>query len=185
MREVPEGTSGAVPVTRTWLQVTDAAEIVAGRTPDPIPHLEVVTGTAWWMAQFFYRNVGADWSWVDRLGWSEARWRQWTEAPGYELHWFTIDGLPGGYAEIIPSPEGPDAVEVAYFGLMPHAIGRGLGGWFLAYALRTAFARSGTQRVHLNTCTTDGPNAMANYRARGLTPYREAVEWRLPESPLP
>ena len=76
------------------------------------------------------------------------------------------------------------SVEVAYFGLMPHAIGRGLGGWFLAYALQTAFERSGTQRVHLNTCTTDGPNAMANYRARGLTPYREAVEWRLPESPL-
>lgn len=37
-------------------------------------------------------------------------------------------------------------------------------------------AETPTERVWVHTCTLDGPHALANYRARGLTVYRTEDE---------
>ena len=64
-----------------------------------------------------------------------------------------------------------DSVEVAYFGLVPEALGRGLGKHLLSCAVRDAWAL-GPARVWLHTCTLDHPNALPNYVARGFVPYK-------------
>lgn len=73
-----------------------------------------------------------------------------------------------GYCEL--HPVGAD-VEIAYFGLLPAFHGRGLGGALLEHALRRGFELGA--RVWVHTCSLDGAHALANYRARGLVPYRE------------
>ena len=76
-------------------------------------------------------------------------------------------GDRAGYYELLPAD---GEVQIAHFGLLPAFHGRGLGGALLEHALRRGF-ELGT-RVWVHTCTLDGPHALANYRARGLVPYR-------------
>ncbi|MGE5733321.1 MAG: GNAT family N-acetyltransferase, partial [Gemmatimonas sp.] len=63
------------------------------------------------------------------------------------------------------------SIEIAYFGLAPDFIGRGLGKAMLTRAVQEAFAL-GPVRVWLHTCTLDSPRALPNYLARGFTPTR-------------
>ncbi len=109
----------------------------------------------------FYESVGAGWSWTDLLGRDAAWWQ--AHAETVET-WVIPDA---GYYELHPVG---DDVEIAYFGLLGAFLGRGLGGALLEHALRRGFALG--SRVWVHTCTLDGPHALANYRARGLVPYR-------------
>jgi len=64
-------------------------------------------------------------------------------------------------------------VEIAYFGLLPDFIGRGLGGTLLTSAIESAWAWKPTpSRVWLHTCNRDHPNALNNYQARGFKIYK-------------
>jgi GNAT superfamily N-acetyltransferase len=66
-------------------------------------------------------------------------------------------------------------VEIAYFGLMPDYIGRGLGPALLGWALERAWSYR-PRRVWLHTCSLDHPKALAVYRRAGFEVYdREAV----------
>jgi GNAT superfamily N-acetyltransferase len=64
-----------------------------------------------------------------------------------------------------------ESVEIAYFGLLPNFMGRGLGGPLLTRAVEEAFAM-GARRVWLHTCTLDSPRALPAYRARGFREYK-------------
>jgi GNAT superfamily N-acetyltransferase len=119
---------------------------------------------------FFYTRVGRPWLWYGRLPWSRDDWSNWVCDPAVETYLALLDGTPAGYAEIHRQDEGN--VELAYFGLLPSFIGRGLGGAFLARAVDLAWSGN-TQRVWVHTCSLDHPAALNNYRARGFRLYRE------------
>ena len=60
-------------------------------------------------------------------------------------------------------------MEIAYFGLVPAAIGRGLGRALLTAAVDAAWSlKPVPSRVWLHTCTLDHPAALRNYLARGF-----------------
>jgi GNAT superfamily N-acetyltransferase len=117
----------------------------------------------------YYRGVGADWNWTDRLVWSDERWRQYVAAPGLETWIGYLDDKPVGYFELDNQPTA--GVEIAYFGLLPGFIGRGLGAVLLSEAISRAW-QLGPRRVWVHTCTLDHPRAIANYLARGMTIYK-------------
>jgi GNAT superfamily N-acetyltransferase len=174
-----------VDVTTTYLELRDVAGIRPARDSD-VDHVIVeVTEPAPEFARFLYATVGADWSWTDRLGWTREEWRSRMDRPGVETWVMWVRGAPAGYAELDSRPEadGSVAVELAYFGLLPAYVGRGLGGVLLEAALRRAWAMNEdaptpTSRVWVHTCTLDGPHALANYRNRGLRVYRTETEQR-------
>ena len=68
-------------------------------------------------------------------------------------------GTPAGYAEL-DRREPPD-VQLAYFGLMPEFIGKGLGGFFLDWAVRAA---SIDQRWWCETRPTTTPDSPCGVR---------------------
>ncbi|MCW3010201.1 MAG: putative GCN5-related N-acetyltransferase, partial [Solirubrobacterales bacterium] len=119
-----------------------------------------------------YRAVGADWTWTDRLHWGPERWAAW-EA-GVETHVARAGGEEAGYVELDPSV--PGSCEIAYFGLLPAFHGRGLGGALLTHGLRRALELA--PRVWVRTCSLDGPQALANYEARGLEVFRTETALR-------
>lgn len=177
MTLVDAGTPGASAVTVWELEIRDPAAVVPpARRPEPEPTLVRAEEAAPELSRFFYREVGAAYSWVDRAAWTLDAWTAWVDRPEHELWTCWVSGAPAGYLELEAQPGG--SVEVAYFGLLPRFHGRGLGGWLLERGLRRAFERPGTQRVWLHTCSLDGPHARANYEARGLRVVREYTEWR-------
>ena len=69
-----------------------------------------------------------------------------------------------------------DSTEIAYFGLLPEFLGRGLGKYLLTVAVREAWT-GGACRVWLHTCTLDDKAALPNYVARGFRAFkRETYE---------
>jgi GNAT superfamily N-acetyltransferase len=123
--------------------------------------------------RFLYTACGGDWYWIDRLGWTYAQWLAWLDRPELETWVAYLDGTPAGYFEL--ERQADDDVELAYFGLLPQFVGRGLGGLLLTRAIERAW-EIGARRFWLHTCTLDHPHALAAYQARGLRVYKEETE---------
>ena len=121
----------------------------------------------------FYREVGGDWQWVDRLNWTDNQWEKWVSRENLRT-WITHLGAEAaGYVEI-EIQEGGN-IEIVYFGLLPLMIGKGIGGGVLSLAIREAWKIKGTQRVWLHTCSEDHPHALGNYEKRGFRLFKTEV----------
>ena len=119
----------------------------------------------------FYRylmyRTGKPWNWVYRLRMTDDDLAAIVHAPTTDIDVLYLDGAPVGFFEIDRSREGVS--DLAYFGLMGHAIGRGVGRWFLREAVDSAW-RSDPQKVTVNTCTLDHPAALGLYQKLGFVP---------------
>lgn len=166
-------------VTRWSLELCAPAQLRRARVPEPAPLLMRARVPLPMLNRFLYSAVGGHWYWVDRLSWSYARWMEYLLRPALSTWVLYVDGTPAGYAELEQQDGG--TVEIAYFGLMREFIGRGLGGHLLTAVIDQAFAMD-ARRVWVHTCTLDGPQALANYQARGMTVFRE--ERKIQRRPL-
>jgi GNAT superfamily N-acetyltransferase len=149
------------PVVTTYLELTDPAGIRPARPVDAQITRVVPPDGA--VNRALYEGVGRDYSWIDHLD-KDAGWWQ---AHAERVETWVI-GDRAGYYELHAARGG--VVQIVHFGLRPEFHGRGLGGALLEHALRRGF-ELGT-RVWVHTCSLDGPHALANYKARGLVPYR-------------
>jgi GNAT superfamily N-acetyltransferase len=169
-----------VDVTRTHLELRRLASLRSAAAPAFPAHLRRVRPIASAEYRALYTLVGERWFWRDRLVWSDEELDAYLASPTVGVWMLSVAGQTAGYFEL--QHHGTGAVEVMYFGLAPAFIGRGLGGWLLTRAAEEAFALGG-ERVILNTCTLDAPQALPNYLARGFTIVRE--ERYLVELPAP
>ena len=161
-----------VAVTRTFLEMTRPEELRAARTADPNVQLERALACPVSFFRFLYVEVGRRYHWVDRLPWTDEQLRARLDDPDVSLFVLRVAGSPAGYFELERHHDG--AVEIAYFGLLPEFLGRGLGKHLLTVAVETAWSM-GTARVWLHTCTLDDPAALPNYEARGFRRWKEEV----------
>ena len=125
----------------------------------------------WRFNRDLYFRVGEQWEWIDKRPWTTEQWKEYAKAP--ELRTFTgyYDDLLAGYYELRRDTDG--GVEIAYFGLLPEFIGRGLGGALLTSAIEQAWRMEpNPSRVWVHTCNRDHPKALANYQARGMIVYK-------------
>ena len=128
--------------------------------------------------RYLYNTIGADYIWVDRRRLDDATLAKIIHDPMIEIYVLYLAGCPAGYAELKfgISVE----AEISYFGLMPDFTGRGLGRFFLAETIHTAWARD-IGRLTVQTCTMDHPAALPLYQKCGFTPYaQEKTEVELP-----
>jgi GNAT superfamily N-acetyltransferase len=160
----------SAPVTTTWLALEELRPAGEPR----ISGVDIArAGPDGALSRWFYEEVGRDYSWTDRSGWTDADWDAW--APEVETWVATVEGERAGYAEL--RDDGAGGVEVRSFGLLGAFHGVGLGGHLLTVVLRRALA-GWSGRVWLHTCTLDGPAALPNYVARGMVPYRSETTER-------
>ncbi|MGH8461915.1 MAG: GNAT family N-acetyltransferase [Stenotrophobium sp.] len=169
-------------VTTWYLETRSPQELRPARVPDPAPLIMHAQMPLPALNRFLYSAVGGDWHWTDRLGWSHARWLQYLDRPQLQTWVMHTCGTPAGYVELEAQAGGD--VELAYFGLLPQFIGKGLGGHLLSVAIRRAWEMHAVKRVWVHTCTLDGPQALTNYQARGMVIYKsETVDKELAETP--
>lgn len=116
-----------------------------------------------------YRRVGEPWLWWERLTITDDALADVLNDPAVEVYLFRNGGVLIGYCEL--DRRETDAVEIAFFGLVPEAIGKGLGREVFGRVVDLAW-RSAPRRVWLHTCTEDHPKALRFYIAAGFRPYR-------------
>ncbi|HEY2435141.1 MAG TPA: GNAT family N-acetyltransferase [Vicinamibacterales bacterium] len=157
---------------RTYLEMTDPADLEAVAAPEGELSVERVADPAPALWRFLYTGVGGEHNWVDRLAWSDEDVRRYFADPALELWVLTEAGQSGGYFEL--RTDGDGGVEIAYFGLLPAFVGRGLGKFLLARAVECAWAR-GASRVWLHTSSLDHTSALPNYLARGFRVWKQEI----------
>jgi len=166
-------------VTRTYLQLTDPAQFqpAFGEFPEvSLAHVPIPPPKLY---RHCYRTVGEAFHWRDRWDWTDEEIRTHLGQPEITLHVARRGGALAGWYELRRVPE-DGSVEIAYFGLVPGAIGQGLGKHLLSCAVRDAWAL-GPSRVWLHTCTLDHPHALPNYEKRGFARYKtETYEVNFP-----
>jgi ribosomal protein S18 acetylase RimI-like enzyme len=162
------------PVTRTYLEMLSPMDLRPVPTPEPEPPVERIEECPVSFFRYLYREVGREFHWTDRLGWSDETIRRYLSTPGVSIWLMSWRAAPAGYFELRQHDD--QSVEIAYFGLLPDFIGRGWGKHLLTRAVQAAW-KSETHRVWLHTCTLDHPAALPNYLKRGFRAVREEVIW--------
>lgn len=120
-----------------------------------------------------FRRVGEPWLWFSRAAWSDAALQAVIDHPDVEALALREAGRDVGLLELDFREAGTG--EIAYFGLVPEAAGRGLGRALMAEAIARAFARP-VARLTVHTCTLDDPRALPFYLRAGFRATRRAVE---------
>lgn len=164
-------TAPPLTVRKWWL----ALDRPPAAPPPPLPagaRIERIDRPEIAFHRFLFAAVGEEWLWWSRRAMTDEQVAGILHDPLHSTHVLYVDGQPAGFFELDRRPA-PD-IELAFFGLMPHAAGRGLGRLLLEHAIATAFAGRPV-RLTVNTCDLDHPAALKNYLARGFTILREAV----------
>ena len=118
--------------------------------------------------RYLYDAVGGPWTWTERRLMSDEALAAIVQDPRVEVLVLWVDGVPAGYAEL--DRRAPPDIELAYFGLVPEFIGRGLGRFLLDAAVRHAW-RHEPKRVRVHTCDLDHPRALGVYEKSGFRVY--------------
>ena len=163
-------TTGTVTeVTRTYLEMRERSDLRPALLDDPLIRIEVQRDCSVELFRQLYVQVGRNYHWIDRLPWTDEDIRAHLARPEVSIWLMRCDGETAGYFELRKCDDG--STEIAYFGLMPQFIGRGLGRHLLTSATQQAWA-DGANRIWLHTCTLDDPAALPNYLKRGFRRYK-------------
>jgi GNAT superfamily N-acetyltransferase len=154
---------------RTYLEMHDRAHLVRARLPDAPWAVDRMLDCAPAFWRFLYSEIGREHQWVDRLPWTTQEISAYLADPQVSIWLLRAWASPAGYFEL--RRDADNGVEIAYFGLLKHFHGRGLGGHFLSEAVARAWD-AGAQRVWLHTNTFDHASALPNYLKRGFTVFR-------------
>jgi GNAT superfamily N-acetyltransferase len=154
---------------RTYLELKRAEDLRRAAAPSEQVSVHQVDNCAPSFWRRLYSEVGAQYHWVDRLVWTDDDIREYLADPAVSLWILSVDGGVAGYFELRRHPD--DSVEIAYFGLLPAYVGRGLGKYLLSEAAGRAWELA-PARVWLHTSTLDHPSALPNYLARGFTVFK-------------
>lgn len=160
----------ALKTTVTYLEMTEPP-----KTHFPLPmNTQAAVMQARNIPLHFYRylqlRTGRQWHWVYRLRLDDDALSRIVHSDKTSISVLYLDGAPAGFFELFR--ESSSTIDLAYFGLMPHAIGRGLGKWFLTQAVSSAWA-SKPARVTVNTNALDHRAALPLYQRIGFRPVSQ------------
>lgn len=124
--------------------------------------------------RYLYSQVGRDHHWYERRDIEDEKLSAIIHAETTQIDVLYADGCPAGFFEL-DSSRLPDVVELAYFGLCPDYVGLGLGKWFLASAIETAWDK-GPEKLSVHTNSLDHAAALPLYQRLGFEPVGTAEE---------
>lgn len=168
-RAVPDARGdGKLPATITFLEMTERPSLPPVHPPrDAKVALMRAEPPSVAFYRFLYNGVGQDWLWWERRAMADEALAAVIQDERVEVYVLYAGGVPAGFAEL--DRRDPATVDLAYFGLLPDFIGRGLGPYLLTAAIDLAWS-SDPERVTVNTNTLDHPRALPLYQRLGFVP---------------
>jgi GNAT superfamily N-acetyltransferase len=119
-----------------------------------------------WYLHALYDAVGRDHAWEDLHAEPEEELAAFLADPAVGLWTLMRAGWPQGF--FILDTRKPGRGEITLLGLVPQAIGRGLGRFLVRTAVLTAWEQPGLEVLEVNTCSLDHPRALAVYQQQGF-----------------
>jgi GNAT superfamily N-acetyltransferase len=121
--------------------------------------------------------VGAAYEWTDQQARPEAEIGRFLADPDVVLYTFMRAGWPHGFFVLDWRSAG--ICDLAFFGLVPEAVGHRLGRFLLQTAVHAGWDRGGVERMTVNTNSLDHPRALPLYQQAGFAPVHRETRRRV------
>ena len=157
-------------VKRNYLEINSIQDLMEGNKPSEDYSLSLIDPINFQLNKFFYKTIGKNHKWIDRLSWSEEKWINYVSNKSVRSYVFKFKDNLAGFFELIFHSEKKE-VEIAYFGLLEEFQNKKLGSYLLSKAIQKSF-KENTNRVWVHTCSLDHKNALNNYLARGMQIFK-------------
>ena len=158
-------------IDRYYLEINSIKNLNKVKSPEKNLVLEKVEPPNIELNKFFYKNVGKNHRWVDRLVWDNLKWISYLENKNVHTYILKLNNDLVGYFEIIQDFS-LNNFEIAYFGILDDYIGKKFGGFLLSEAIKICFELK-SKKVWVHTCSLDHKHALKNYLNRGMKIFKE------------
>ena len=157
-------------VDRNYLEINSIRDLNYSKKPTENCVLKLVDPPDLQINKFFYKQIGKDHRWIDRLSWNEQVWISYLEDTKVKTYILQDKEDLIGYFEQIFHFEKKNC-EIAYFGILKEYYGKKYGGFLLSEAIKNSF-KKGIEKVWVHTCSLDHKYALKNYQARGMKIFK-------------
>ena len=151
-------------VKRSYLEINSLKDLQESEKPSDDYIVKLIEPTDFQLNKFFYKNIGKNHKWIDRLIWSEEQWIKYVSSKNVKTFVLKNNKDLVGFFELIIHFEKKE-VEIAYFGILEEYQNKKLGSYLLSDAIKKSFQEN-VERVWLHTCSLDHKNALNNDLSR-------------------
>ena len=156
-------------IVRNYLEIKSLTELKDKKKPSDNYIVEKVFPDDFQLNKFFYKQIGRNHHWNNRLVWDDKKWIDYVSNPNIFTFILKDNEDIAGFFELIYHKDKSE-VEIAYFGLLTDYMDKKLGGYMLTEAIKISFSFK-VKRVWVHTCSLDHKNALKNYLSRGMKIY--------------
>ena len=160
-------------VKRNYLEINSLQDLKEGNKPSKDYILSVINPINFQLNKFFYKTIGKNHKWVDRLSWSEEKWITYVSSGKVKTYVLKFKDDLVGFFELIFHSE-KNEIEIAYFGILEEYQNKKLGSYLLSEAIKKSFENK-VNRVWVHTCSLDHKNALKNYISRGMKIFKTEI----------
>ena len=157
-------------IKRNYLEIKSLNELAEVSKSSDVYRVNFLDPPNFQLNKFFYKNIGKDHHWVDRLIWSDKEWIDYVCNEKVSTYILRKEKDVCGYFELIFHKD-KNEFEIAYFGLLKEYHNKKLGSFLLSFAIKKCFEKN-INRVWVHTCSLDHDNALKNYLSRGMKIYK-------------
>ena len=157
-------------INRNYLEISSLSDLNESINPSDSYFIELVEPSDFQLNKFFYKNVGKNYHWIDRLVWTEKQWIAYTNDKKVKTYVLKNNNDFAGYFELIFHQD-KNEIEIAYLGLLEEYQNKKLGSYLLSSAIKNSFLKK-PNRVWVHTCSLDHKNALNNYLSRGMKVFK-------------
>ena len=157
-------------IFRNYLEIRSFKDFKEVKKPAKDYSVKLVNPKDFQLNKFFYKNIGKNCQWIDRLVWTNMDWSNYLSNDKLFTYILKNKDEMAGYFELLFNNDTKDA-EIAYFGILEEYFGKKLGGYLLSEAIKYSFSL-GCIRVWVHTCSLDHKNALHNYLSRGMKIFK-------------
>ena len=156
-------------IIRNYLEIKSLNQLSEIKKPSGNYSLKQVFPNDFQLNKFFYKQIGKNYQWVDRLIWTDKNWIEYVSSPNLFTFVLKNNDDIAGFFELMYHKDKLET-EIAYFGLLKEYFGKKLGGYMLSEVIKKSFSYN-VKRVWAHTCSLDHKNALKNYLSRGMKIY--------------
>ena len=160
-------------IDRYYLEISSIEQLKEKKKPIKNLKIELINPENFELNKFFYKQIGKNYQWVDRLVWSNFTWHKYTSNKNLRTYILKENEDLAGYFELIHNKESNDC-EIAYFGILEEYQNKKLGSYLLSEAIKKSF-QNNIHRVWVHTCSLDHKNALNNYVSRGMKIFKTEI----------
>ena len=158
-------------IIRNYLEIKSIKELLEVNKPSNDYILKKISKNDFQLNKFFYKQIGKNYHWFDRLVWSDREWINYVSNPDVFSYVLMQKKDLAGFFEFIYHPNKSE-IEIAYFGVLKEYMKKKLGGYMLSEAIKKSFTFK-IKRVWVHTCSLDHKNALLNYKSKGFEVFKE------------